>query len=55
MTRIQFDQTVVGSLDTQPPVTHTKYINDALDSILSFIQKMVFFNVKKQWKSTGIE
>ncbi|MGV2881280.1 S-layer homology domain-containing protein [Paenibacillus taichungensis] len=33
VTRIQFDKTVVGSLDTQPPVTHTKYINDALDSI----------------------
>lgn len=33
VTRIQFDQTVVGSLDTQPPVTYTKYINDALDSI----------------------
>lgn len=33
VTRIQFDKAVLDSLDTQPPVASTKYINDALDSI----------------------
>ncbi|CAH1204948.1 S-layer homology domain-containing protein [Paenibacillus sp. JJ-223] len=40
VTRIQFDQTVVGSLDTQPPVSYAKYINRDLDSIY------VYFNEK---------
>ncbi|WP_342571392.1 S-layer homology domain-containing protein [Paenibacillus sp. FSL R5-0749] len=33
VTRIQFDKAVLDSLDTQPPVVSSKYINDALDSI----------------------
>ncbi|WP_019637246.1 S-layer homology domain-containing protein [Paenibacillus fonticola] len=33
VTRIQFEKSVVGSLDTQPPNSYAKFINDALDHI----------------------
>ncbi|MFS0873171.1 S-layer homology domain-containing protein [Paenibacillus xylanilyticus] len=41
VTRIQFDQAVVGSLDTQPPMTYTKYINDALNSIYIYYNEIL--------------